>query len=90
MELSLLCGVKVMLCVVDKSGRDVLYVSENSNPESLVKKNVVKNIKNKTYVSNQNVMLFNISMMISLLKRRRSLLIIQILEEVQLVFQKAR
>jgi hypothetical protein len=55
MELSLLCGVKVMLCIVDKTGRDVLYVSENSNPESLVKKNVIKNIKNNTYVSNQNV-----------------------------------
>ena len=66
MELSLLCGVKVMLCVVDKNGRDVLYVSENGNPESLVKKNVIKNIKNKTYVSNQNVIFILYSMTIYL------------------------
>jgi hypothetical protein len=55
MEISLLCGVRVMLCIVDKNDKNVLFMSEDSDPEGFVEKFVTKNIKKETYVSNKNV-----------------------------------
>jgi hypothetical protein len=55
MEISLLCGVRVMLCIVDKNDKSVLLMSEDSDPRDFVDRFVNKNIKNRTYVNNENV-----------------------------------
>ena len=59
MEISLLCGVDVILSIVDKKEKNILYISEETNPEAFVDNFVTQNIINKTFVSNKNVKLFN-------------------------------
>ncbi len=60
MEISLLCGVKVILTIVDKNEKNILYVSDDINPEAFAHKFVTKNIINKTFVCNKNVRLINL------------------------------
>ncbi len=55
MEISLLCGVDVILSIVDKKEKNILYISDDTNPEAFANKFVTKNIINKTFVCNKNV-----------------------------------
>jgi hypothetical protein len=55
MEISLLCGAQVLLCVVDKKDKSILYMSDNSKPEDFIEKYVESNIRNKTYLANDDV-----------------------------------
>ena len=60
MEISLLCGVKVILSIVDKNEKNILYISDDSNPKPFANKFVTENIINKTYVCNKNVKSVNL------------------------------
>ncbi len=64
MEISLLCGVKVCLSIVDKTQKNILYMSDDLNPKAFAEKFVIQNIVNKTYVCNKNVIFNSCSMRI--------------------------
>ena len=66
MEISLLCGVKVMLAIVDSNEKNILYISDDTKPEEFTEKFVSKNIENKTFISNKNVIIILSSMMMYL------------------------
>jgi hypothetical protein len=53
MEISLLCGVKVMLGLVDKNEKIVLYSSEDLG--KFLEKYVNPAIESKNYLKNENV-----------------------------------
>ena len=56
MEIALLCEVKVMLCIVDKNEKVVLYSSEDL--KSMLTQYVHKNVAKDNYIRTENVFLF--------------------------------
>lgn len=44
-----------MLSIVDKNGKNLLYVSEDSNLEEYMERNIHKNLRNESYITNGDV-----------------------------------
>ncbi len=55
MEISLLCGVKVLLCIVDRNGKKVLFSSEELS--LFISNYVLDAMITKNHLSNQDVKL---------------------------------
>ena len=53
MEICLLCEVKVMLCIVDKNGKVVLYSSEDL--KTFLKCHVKTALEKDNYIRTENV-----------------------------------
>jgi hypothetical protein len=54
MEISLLCGAKVMVILVDKNDKNLTYCSED-NPENFAAKYLTKKMIQENIISNDHV-----------------------------------
>ena len=58
MEISLLCNVKIVMCIVDKNQRNLLYISDEKNLDNFIQKTVKENFQDGKFITNKNVKIF--------------------------------
>jgi hypothetical protein len=55
MEIALLCGAKVMLCVVDKRGKSIVYTSDDTKPQDFIGEYITPHLDSGVYLTNKDV-----------------------------------